>query len=164
MADNDELPQPDYEAVRERARRIDRDTPYVMSLPKRKKECLEIADSCYDAGRTAEMAEGAFIMKKCYMAMILKMAELYYRADAFGPGGMPALLDQLVRDLSFFHHGVYQGQVKCGNACGSLGYLLGVTDGMAEIERAVRVMAEQQMFPDKFAGWMSEWGMADWRQ
>lgn len=163
-AGNNDLPEPDYEAVRERARRIDRDTPYVMSLPKRKRECLEIADRYFDAGTTAEMAEGAFIMKECYSAMILRMAELYYQSDAFGPGGMPTLLDDLRKNLSRLYHGIYQGQFKCGNNCGSMGYLLGVSDAMGEIERAVRVMAAQQMFDDKFAGWMSEWGMADWGQ
>jgi hypothetical protein len=133
-----------------------------MGLPKRKRECREITHPYFEAGTTAAMAAGAFIMEECYSAMILKMAELYYQADAFRPGGMPVLLDDLRENLSRLYHGVYQGQFKCGNACGSLGYLLAVSDAEFEIERAVRVMASQQMYDDKFAGWMSDWGMADW--
>jgi len=52
-AGNDELPEPDYEAVEAVARRVERDVPYVMSLPKRKRECLELADPYYDGKTTA---------------------------------------------------------------------------------------------------------------
>ncbi|MGH6932280.1 MAG: hypothetical protein ACREEE_07580, partial [Dongiaceae bacterium] len=120
------------------------------------------ANPYYDGKTTANIAKGEFIMKECYSAMILRMAELYYRSDAFGPGGMPALLNDLMKNLSQFHHGVYQGQFKCGNSCGSMAYAMGILDGMVEIERAVRVMAAQQMYNDKFDAWMAEWQWADW--
>ncbi len=90
------------------AQRVEPGRSYVVDLPARRQECKDAATPYLEAGLTQYMAWGGLISNECHYAMLLKMAELYYKADAFGPGGMPALLKRLRHDVGALYNGIYR--------------------------------------------------------
>jgi len=111
---------------------------------------------------TQYMAWGAFISDECHYAMLLKMAELYYKADAFGRDGMPALVERLQHDVGVLYNGVYEGQIDCRVECGSYAILMAIADKGAVFEDAVRVMALQQGEIVDRDQWYEAWKRAGW--
>lgn len=162
FAQGDRLPEPDFDAIARMAQRVESGKSYVATLPKRRKECQVAAVPYFDSGVTSTMAQGGFIVRQCYAAMLVKMAELYYRPDAFGPGGMPALLDKLQGDIGRLYYGMYQGRNECLEECGSMATLSEIADSTVEIERAVRIMALLHVPNAESKEWSEAWDRAEW--
>lgn len=162
LAQSDTLPEPDFAAIARMAQRVEAGKSYVASLPARRRECKIAAMSYFDSGVTSTMARGGLIVRHCYAAMLIKMAELYYAPDAFGPGGMPALLDALQRNIGKLYSGMYQGRIDCLEECGTMAVLSEIADSTAEIEHAARAMALLHVPHPESNQWSEAWDRAQW--
>lgn len=162
LAQSETLPEPDFAAIARMAQRVEAGKSYVAGLPARRQECRNAAIPYLDTGVTQYMAWGGLIVRECHAAMLIKLAESYYKPDAFGPGGMSALLNNLQRDLGALYYGIYQGRIDCLHECGSMAILSEIADNSGEIEHAAQVMASLHVpFPDS-REWFEAWKRAGW--
>lgn len=157
-----DLPEPNLAAIAWMARKSNPDLPYVVSLPDRRKECKAAAMPYLSSPNTLHSVWATLILRECYKAMLIRMAELYYKPDAFGSGGMPALLDRLQRDLEDLYRDVYEGRADCKVDCGSITYTLLYSDSVTPIEEAVRTMALLQSHIADRQQWIEAWKVAGW--
>lgn len=116
----------------------------------------------FDSGVTSAMAQGSMIVRQCYAAMLIKMAELYYAPDAFGPGGMPALLDALQHNIGKLYYGMYERRTVCVEECGTTMTLSEIVDSTTEILHAVESMALLQIPWFEHDEWLKAWKRSEW--
>jgi hypothetical protein len=155
-------PPPDRAAIADLAQRVERGIPYVAGMPARHAECGAVAQPYLDSPGTGPSVAGGHILIACHMAMLVKMAELHYRADAFGPDGMPALLDRLVDDLGRLYLDIYDQPIDCLRNCGSILYQFAAADTGVEFELAVETMALLHVAAPEQERWLKSWNRAGW--
>jgi len=163
LAGSEERPEPDYAAISRMAQRADAGKSYIASMPARHKECDDAAELYFDAGTTASMAQGGYILTECHAAMLTKLAQLHYKPQAFGSGGMPALIERLPADLGLLYRGIYAPK-RCLHECGTMAILAAIADRGWEIERAVETLALLHVPPPEREKWLEEWNHAGWRK
>ena len=161
LAGSEERPEPDYAAISRMAQRADAGKSYIASMPARHKECDDAAELYFDAGTTASMAQGGYILTECHAAMLTKLAQLHYKPQAFGSGGMPALIERLPADLGRLYRGIYAPK-RCLHECGTMAILAAIADRGWEIELAVEAMALLHVPRPERAKWLEEWNRAGW--
>jgi hypothetical protein len=94
--------------------------------------------------------------------MLAKIAELHYGPDAFGPGGMAALANQLLDDFGRLYQGIHDGPIDCLRNCGSILYEFASAHKGAEFEYAVETMALLHVPPPERDKWLETWNRAGW--
>lgn len=157
-----DLPPPDRAAISAMAQREEPGIPYVAGMPARHVECGAAARPYFNSRGTLYPAQGGYILVECHIAMLVKMAELHYRADAFGPDGMPALMDRLLDDLGRLYQGIYDGPIDCLHDCGSIVIHFALGDKGVEFERAVETMALLHVPASEQEQWLKAWNRAGW--
>lgn len=164
IAGSDLSPPPDRAAIAAIAQREEPGILYVTGMPDRHVECDEVAQPYLDAPGTGAAFAGGTILMQCHGAMLVKLAELHYRPDAFGPGGMPVLADRLLDELGQLYRGIHDGPIDCLRNCGSILYLIWSAHQGAEFERAVEAMALLQVPEPEQEQWLKSWNRAGWVQ
>lgn len=162
LAGSDLSPPPDRAAIAAMAQLEEPGTPYVAGMPDRHVECDAVARPYLNGPGTGAAFAGGTILTDCHIAMLVKMAGLHYRPDAFGPGGMPALADRLLDDLTRLYQGINDGPIHCLRYCGSMLYLMWNADRGVEFERAVETMALLQVPTSEQEQWLKSWHRAGW--
>ena len=157
LAGGDDLTGPDLGAVGRLAERVDPGMSYVASLPERRRECNDAATPYLKSGVPESMAWGEKVLIECYSAMLSKLAALYYRPEAFGPGGMSALLKQLRHDLQLLYQGTYEGRIRCVEECGPMDVVSALSAQRSVLERAAWTMGRMNVeYVDKDR-WIEAW-------
>lgn len=156
-AGGEKLPDPDLDAVRRLAQRVGSDTSYANSLPVRRRECGEVAAPYLASGLPDRMAWGERILIECHAAMVIKLADVYYRAEAFGPGGMHALVKRLRHDLELLYTGIYQGRIRCVRECGPMDTVAALTAQRKVLEHAAWSMGRTNVEDRDFDRWHDAW-------
>jgi hypothetical protein len=162
FAGGDLPPPPDRAAIAAMAQREEPGLPYVAGMPDRHVECDAFARPYLESPGTGAAFAGGTILTECHAAMLVKLAKLYYRPDAFGSDGMPALADRLLDDLTRLYQGINDGPLHCLRYCGSILYLIWSADRGVEFERAVETMALLQVPPSEEEHWLKSWNRAGW--
>lgn len=157
LAGGDELPDPDLAAVRRLAQRVGPDTSYANGLPVRRRECGEVAGPYLASGLPDRMAWGERILIECYAAMLIKLADVYYRPKAFGPGGMRALLKRLRHDLELLYTGIYEGRIRCVRECGPMDAVAALTAQRKVLEHAAWEMGRTNVEDRHLDRWRDAW-------
>jgi hypothetical protein len=117
-----ELPPPDYAAIRAAAQATEPGKDYVDLLPERLTACDELARSYNMSGTTSAMIESKYIMEECLKGMIVKVAELHFDPDAYGPCGIEAFLDKFAEAFYIDYGAAMMVEAECGEEppCGSM--------------------------------------------
>jgi hypothetical protein len=157
FAGGDELTEPDLGAVGRLAKGANPGMSYVAGLPVRRRECNEAAAPYLKSGLPESMAWGEEILIECYSTMLSKLAALYYRPDAFGPGGMRDLLKQLRRDLELLYRGTYQGRIHCVVECGPMDVVSALSAQRSVLERAAWTMGRMNVEYLDEDRWIEAW-------
>lgn len=155
-------PPPDRAAIAALAQRVERGIPYVASMPARHVECDAVAEPYLSSPGTGASVAGGRIMTECHIAMLVRTAELHYRADAFGPDGMSALTDRLLADLWLLYRDIYDLPIDCLRDCGSILYQFAAADRGVEFELAVETIALLYVPAAEQERWLKSWNRAGW--
>lgn len=160
-AGGDDLLDPDLAAVRRLALRVGPEKSYAGSLPARRRKCIAAAAPHLESGTPDRMAWGERVLAECYVAMLIKLADVYYDPKAFGPGGMRALLKPVRRDLELLYTGIYQGRVRCVVECGPLDAVAALTAQRKVLETAAWTMAAANVADADLDRWHAAWPWRD---
>lgn len=161
FAGGDELPDPDLAAIARLAQRVGPEKSYPSSLPTRRRECIEAATPYLTSGAPDRMIWGERMLIECYAAMLIKLADIYYDPQTFGPGGMRALLQRLRQHLEQLYTGIYQGRVRCVVECGPMDAVAVLRAQRKVLEGAARTMADANVPDRDYDGWHDAWPWRD---
>ncbi len=118
-ADPPGLPEPDYAAIEAAARRVTAGEEYVEDLPARWAECNETARPYGESQALKQQIQLRQIRMVCLQMMLLKLGDLYYHPEAFGPEGLTRRVQRLRIRLYAFLKDMYTGRADCAEVgCG----------------------------------------------
>lgn len=157
LAGGDDLPDPSLAAVTRLAQRDGPEKSYASSLPARRRECMKMAAPYLESGVPDRMVWGERVLIECYAAMLIKLADVYYDAKTFGPGGMRALLKRVRLDLELLYTGIYQGRIRCVVQCGPMDAVALFTAQRKVLENAAWTMAEANVTDADLDRWHADW-------
>lgn len=152
-----DLPDPDLAAVRRLAQRVGPETSYASSLPTRRQECIAAAAPYLEAGTPDRMAWGERLLIECYVAMLIKLEDVYYRSKTFGPGGMRALLKQVRRDFELLYTSIYEGRIRCVVECGAMDAVGTLSAQRKVLEQAAWSMGFATVSDADLDRWTAAW-------
>jgi hypothetical protein len=152
--------EPDLAAIARLAKRVDPGQSYLAGLPARRRECRRAAAPYAEAGTPELGAWGERILIECYAAMLEELAIRYHPPDAFGPGGMRALLRRLRDELALLYAGIYQGRAACDEICDAADTVRALSAQRAVLEAAAGTMAGLNVAYHEEDQWDDAWNRA----
>lgn len=112
-ADPPRLAEPDYAAIEAAAKHVAAGEEYVESLPARWAECNETARPYGQSATLKHQIQFRQIRMVCLQMMLLKLGDLYYHPEAFGPEGLTRRFRRLRIQLYAFLEDMYTGRADC---------------------------------------------------
>ena len=138
----EDLPPPDYPAIRAAARQTEPGKDYLDLLPARLEACADLAETYNMTGITSAMIESKYIMEECLKSMIGKIAEVYFGPDIHGPCGIETFLDKFARTFYVDYGAAMMVEDECGEEgpCGSMYAVLPHDDYINFLRETVEMM------------------------
>lgn len=161
---------PIFDSTAGEARRIEPEKSYIAVLPERRRNCVKAAYREFGRGGSTEgLVMEARLLAHCYLAIIARIEELYYKTPDRPEDGIAARVRDLsARSYSVFHD-IYWSTRQCGEQptvyCGTMhrvlpykDYLHFVTDMMDTMAAHVALEVERVREID---AWQAAWDSAE---